>query len=204
MKSQRSDDFGVAANKRIRKAPNDDCSHIPSSVGVDLLALSRSLATHRTEASGIIAKATSVANDSSVHAPVDVRVIATAIEIYLRLRSRDDASAASDIASKLSNLAKLIGEASNTLRGHSELPLTSSLSAGLAAGLGKVPCLTEPLFESLVGLASGAQIGAHSTAATRASQARKVRKSNRYYEAVKQLAKRIPHKLRSNIFLLIL
>jgi len=193
MKSQRSHNFGVAANKRIRKAPKDDRSHMPSSVGVDLLALSRSLAAHRTEASGIISRATIVANDSSVHAPVDVRVFATAIEIYLRLRS-NDASAASDIASKLSDLTKLIGEASNTVRGHSELPLTSSLSAGLAAGLGKVSCLTEPLFESHVGLASGAQNGAHSTAATRASQACKVRQSKRYYEAIKQLAKKDPTK----------
>ena len=112
-------------------------------------------------------------------------MFATAIEIYLRLRS-NDASTASDTISKFSNLTKLIGEASNTVRGHSELPLTSSLSAGLAAGLGKAPCLTEPHFESLVGLALGAQNGAHSTAATRASQACKVRQITRCYEAMKQ------------------
>jgi len=180
MKSQRTDDLGKVANKRIRQTGNGANSRAPTSVGVNLMALSRSLATPGSEASSsVIAKAAAAVSTSSAHNPLDARVFATAIEIYLLLRS-NDASAVSDIMFKLSSLTELIGAASDTHRGHSELPFTSSLSAGLAAGLGTVPCLTEPLFESRVGLTSGARGGAHSTAAPRASQARKVRQIQIY------------------------
>jgi hypothetical protein len=193
MKSLRSDNLNAGASKRSRKTSNSASNQVPTSGGVDLLALARHLATHGTEGtSSAIAKAAAVASNSSGHALDDFRVLATSIEVYLRLRS-NDASSASDIALKLSKLTELIHMASNTLRSHSELPLTSSLSAGLAAGLGIVPCLMEPLFETSVGLASAAKDGAHSTAAARASQARKVRQSKTHNKTMRQLPTRNPN-----------
>lgn len=181
MKAQRSINLNTGANKRSRKTINS----ASSSVGVVFLALTRSLATHGTEVtSSANAEAAAVASVPSDHVPEDFRVFASAIEAYLHLRA-SDASAARDIAFKLSTLTELLGAASNTLRRHTELPLTSSLSAGVAAGLGVVPCLLEPLFEFRVGLASAAKDGAHSTAAMKASQAHKVRQSKTHYEAVK-------------------
>jgi hypothetical protein len=160
-------------SKRTRTADGCVDGGPQSLAGMELLAVARGLAVGGEELSALISKAAAVAGASPGRASNDVRVLAAALEAYMLIRS-SDAAAAREVPRALSRMAKLVGKDPNPGRRGDEVPLVASLAAGLAAGLGMLPCLTQPLFEARLGFVSDSPKGAHSTAAARASQARKV------------------------------
>jgi hypothetical protein len=167
-----SRDNDTGPSKRTRTADGSVDGGPQSLAGMELLAVARGLAVGE-ESSALISKAAAVAGASPGRASNDVRVLAAALEAYMLIRS-SDAAAAREVPRALSRMAKLVGKDPNPGRRGDEVPLVASLAAGLAAGLGMLPCLTQPLFEARLGFVSDSPKGAHSTAAARSSQARKV------------------------------